>query len=460
MDQTTSSLADYALGTHFDDLPTEIVRQAKRRLIDTIACVAAAYDEPLSVMARAVAERQSGNPSAGVWGSSSRSTPEAAAFANGVMLRFLDYNDMYRVTTGGHPSDVIAAVLSVADAVRANGRDTLNAIVVAYEVYCMYCEVTDLNEKGWDQPVYGVIASAIGAGKLLGLSRQEMGEAISLAVVPNMAMLQTRRGELSSWKGAAAANAARNGVFAAILAKEGFTGPEAVFEGPSGFFELAGKFDVALDGSSERITRTNMKCFPVCYHGQAAVRAALNLHGKVRPEDVAAIRVETYAQALREMASDKTRWAPESRETADHSLPFVVAAALTDGWLTPRSFTAARLRDPALKALMGKIEVGRDDEFVARYPVSASCRLIVTKKDGARIIEEVRSPEGHSDNPLSDAALESKYFGLFQDYGPDEQAQEVLRALWRFDEFDDVRDVLALLRREQTAERSARVVNA
>ena len=222
MDTTTSGLADFASRAEFSDLPAETVHECKRRLIDTLACAVGAYNEPLSHMARAVAKRYSappGAPAASVWGATWQTTPEAAAFANGAMLRFLDINDLYRVKGGGHPSDVIAGIVAVAEAVHADGASVVNAVTLAYDVYCSFIETIDINSMGWDHPVYSAMASALGAGKLLHLSREQMGNAVSLALAPNMALWQTRCGELSSWKGCAAANASRNAVFAAFLAQ-------------------------------------------------------------------------------------------------------------------------------------------------------------------------------------------------------------------------------------------------
>jgi 2-methylcitrate dehydratase len=166
----------------------------------------------------------------------------------------------------------------------------LNAICLAYEVYCNFVEAIDINSKGWDQPVYSVLASVLGAGKLMGLTREEMANAVALALVPNLALEQTRRGELSTWKGCAAANASRNAVFAAILAADGFTGPSDVFEGRSGLWNALGRFDWDLPqhGGAQRILRTHIKLLPVCYHGQSAAWAALELHPHVRIGDIQA----------------------------------------------------------------------------------------------------------------------------------------------------------------------------
>lgn len=448
MDATTLRLVDFASRADFADLPLETVHECKRRLIDTVACALGAYDEPLSKMARALAKRYSGTPAASVWGCTWQTTPEAAAFANGVMLRFLDISDQYRVKSGGHPSDVIAGVLAVGEAMHADGAAVINAVTLAYDVYCSFCEAVDINSKGWDQPVYAGLACTLGAGKLLHLSREQMGNAVSLSLTPNMALFQTRHGELSSWKGCAAANASRNGVFAAFLAQDGFTGPTAVFEGKSGLWDIVGRFDWQVSigrGAPHRVTRTNMKCFPICYHGQSAVWAALEIRARVRAQDISQITIETYRNAIEMMGDDPTRWAPKTRETADHSLPYVVAIALLDGEVTSQSFSGERLLDPAVVKLMRKVKINENAEFSAQYPESAWCRLRIRTVSGEDVVTEARYPKGHINNPMDDKDLEAKFRDLFRAYGDESQCEAALRGLWNLEHANDIGDVLRLL---------------
>ena len=253
------------------------MHECKRHLIDTFASALGAYDEPVAQMARAMASRSRSDDAASVWGSSIQTSAESAAFANGVMVRLLDISDTYLGKSRGHPSDVISGIFAVAESVRADGKSLINAIVLAYDVYCSFCQAIDINSKGWDQPVYGVLGCVLGVGKLLGLTREQMANAVSLALAPNMALAQSRRGHLSSWKGCAGANASRNAVFAALLAKQGFTGPPAVFEGEGGLWDVIGRFDWPLPEDAHMITQTHVKTLPVCYHGQSAVLAALDL---------------------------------------------------------------------------------------------------------------------------------------------------------------------------------------
>lgn len=448
MDAMTAHLVDFALQSRYSQFSETTVHECKRRIIDTFACAVGAYDEPLSCMARAVAERCTGTPSATVWGSTHASTPEAAAFANGVMLRLDDISDNYRVKSGGHPSDLIAGIIAAGEAVHADGAAVIEAITIAYDVYCSFCESFDLNSKGWDQPVYGVLAGVLGIGKLLKLNREQMGHAVALALVPNMALFQTRSGELSSWKGCAGGNASRNALFAAFLARDGFTGPTAPFAGPAGLYDIVGRFDWQVVANGEvphRVTQTHLKCYPVCGHGQSATQAAVEVHPRVRGEEISEVLVEVYRMGVEMMANDPSRWAPTTRETADHSLPYVVAVGLLDGEVVPRAFAPERLVDPAVTALMKKIKVAESPELSARFPESWSSRLRVRLASGNEITHEVRHPRGHVKDPLSDAQLEAKFRGMFRDYGDEAQCSAVLKALWNLNLANDVGQVLKTL---------------
>jgi 2-methylcitrate dehydratase len=412
VDKTTAYLVDYAMAVDYSRLSPSTIEACKSRLLDTLGCAFGAYRAPLSVSARELAHEYSGSRKVSVLGSAPQTTPEMAAFANGVMMRFLDMNDMYREKSGGHPSDVFAAVLAAAEAVRADGPSFITAAAIAYEIFCSFCDSIDINSKGWDQPVYGALGSALACGKLLRLSREQMGDAVALAVAPNMALMQTRRGELSSWKGCAAANGSRNAVFAALLAHKGFTGPDEVFEGRDGVWRAVGKFDWApLDAaaSPERITRTHLKCFAIGYHGQAAAWAAQEMRARVAIGDIEEIGIDIYRSAVDMMGTDASRWEPKTRETADHSLPYVVATVLLDGTIGDDSFSPEKLRDPRKLGLMRRTRVREDPAISAQYPEAAPCRITVRTKNGEAVEVFVRYPKGHTGNPLDQRGVEDKF---------------------------------------------------
>jgi 2-methylcitrate dehydratase len=446
MDGTTARLVDCALGAEYAKLPAEAVHECKRRLIDTLACIVAAYDEPLCAQARAVAQRYSANGGASVIGCRWQAMPEAATFANGVMMRYFDMMDTYLGKTRGHPSDAIMSILAVGEALHADGRAVIGAIVLAYDVFCTFCDAIDINSRGWDQPVIGGIAGVLGIGRLMGLSRDQMASAISLALAPNMALFRTRRGELSHWKGCAAANGARNAVFAAYLARDGINGPTEVFEGKYGLWDAVGKFDWPLRSGDAPylVTQTHLKAFPIVYHAQPTAWAGLDLRAKVKLDEIADLRIDTYRTAVDMNGTDPSRWAPQTRETADHSLPYVLAAVLKDGEITEHSFAGDKLTDPALRALMQKIKVFEDPALTAQYPQSAPCRVTARLASGREIVCEVVNPKGHVSNPFSDREIEDKFRTSFKTYGSDAECERALLGLRDIDRANNIGDVMKL----------------
>ena len=444
-DRTTATVVDFTQHSSYDVLPADVVHQCKLRLIDTFASALGAYGNPVSVMARNVAAHSRADAPASVWGSAIQTTPEAAAFANGVMTRLLDISDTYLGKSRGHPSDMISGVLAVAESVHADGKSLINAIVLAYDVYCSFCQHIDVNAKGWDQPVYGVLGCVVGAGKLLGLSRAKMANAVALALAPNMALAQSRRGALSNWKGCAGANASRNAVFAAMLANDGFTGPTAVFEGEGGLWEVIGRHDWPLPEGMHMITQTHIKGLPVCYHGQSTVYAALELRERVALDAIESIQVDTYRTAVSMMGADPTRWAPETRETADHSMPYVVAAALLDGKVVDESFADTRLHDPAIARLMAKVKVTEDARLTGLYPEGSPGRVSVRTTGGKTHTVEVIYPKGHARNPMSDAEVIAKFHDMTGTRLSQPQRERVLESLWNLERCNDVAGIVKQL---------------
>lgn len=443
-DATVERLVAYTQRARYDTLSRNTVHEAKRRLIDTFASALGAYDEPVSVMARAVAGRYRSDDVARVWGSSIFTTPELAAFANGVMTRSLDVSDTYLGRSRGHPSDMTSGLVAVAEIAHADGKLLIAAMSLAYDVYCSFCEYVDVNAKGWDQPVYTVLGCALGVAKLMRLDAEQTGHALSLALTPNMALAQARRGSLSSWKGCAGANAARNAVFAALLAKEGFTGPTAVFEGSGGLWEAIGRPEWPLP-DAPMIGETHTKSLPVCYHGQSAVLAALELRERVDVGAIASIEVEGYQTAVFMMGSDASRWAPATRETADHSLPYCIAMALLDGRVTRDSFAESRLHDPAIAELMRKVKVNEDPALSAQYPESAPGRVTIRMVSGETHVLEIRYPKGHEKSPMTDDEIERKFLDLSSGRLDRERCGKALDALWHLDGARDIGTITALL---------------
>jgi 2-methylcitrate dehydratase len=413
--------------------------------LDAFTCALAAYDHPTSELARKSAQRLSASNPATIWGSRIKTSPEAAAFTNGVMTRLLDISDTYLGKSRGHPSDMISGLVAVAEANQCDGKSLLGAMALAYDVYCSFAAAIDVNSIGWDQPVYSILGTVLGVGRLLKLNREQMGQAIALALAPNMSLAQSRRGHLSNWKGAAGPNASRNAVFAAQLAQDGFTGPSAVFEGEGGLWDIIGRHDWPIPEGRFWISETHIKGLPVCYHGQSSVYAALELRPRVTLDSIEEIQVHAYKASVAMMGTDANRWAPATHETADHSLPFCVASALRDGEFNEHTFSTERLHDPAMLALMAKVKVAEDPRLSAAYPEGAPGRVAIRLKGGAVLEKEFIYPKGHAKAPMSEAEVVAKFNSMTAPRLDAARRAQVIDSIGKFEKSPSVDGLLELL---------------
>jgi len=297
--------------------------------------------------------------------------------------------------------------------VGASGREVITAIVLGYELQCRLCDAASLRAHGWDHVYYGALSTALLASWLYRSAVSETAHALGLAGVCNFATRQTRTGQISDWKACAFSNAARNGIFAARLAREGLTGPVEIFEGPKGLFRMVtGPFELHwAEGPDDwMIRRTYIKYWPAEYHAQSAIDAALQLHRQIADwRQIESVRIESFEAAVSIIGSEPEKWRPTSRETADHSLGYCVAVALIDGALTHASFNDDRLRDPAVLGLLDRIQIVETDECNAGYPDGIPNRVIVRLRDGREFSQLVKYPRGHAGNPMTDDEVIAKF---------------------------------------------------
>lgn len=439
-------LAEYAAGVNFADLAPETVHEVKRRVLDSFGCAYGAYDSEVGKIVRKVALGAHSRPGAGLIGVRHPAFPPLAAFANGALVRYLDFNDTYLSLEPAHPSDNIPACFAAAEAAGAGGEALIAAIALAYEIQCRLCDAASIRARGWDHVTYGCFSTALAAGKLLGLDVDQLEQAVNLAGVNAAAVRQTRVGQLSHWKGCAFANAARNGVFAAWLAAQGMTGPNEIFEGPMGFWkQVSGPFELEPEewGPPSMIRRTSIKFWPAEYHSQSAIDAALTLRREAGgPPDVASLRIASFDAAVDIIGSEVEKWNPTTRETADHSLPYCVAVALLDGEVGLEQFSDARIQRGDAHALMQKISIVRDAELNARYPEGIPNRLELTTTDGRTLVHEVTFPRGHAHNPMTDAEVRAKYTALARLQLPEDRAATLAEHVMRLDQ-EDPRAIMA-----------------
>jgi 2-methylcitrate dehydratase len=449
MTTLVEQLSRYAATLSYDDLPPEVVHQAKRLIIDTVGCALGGYPSDPARIARDIAATVRSSEPVTVIGSGERTSLDLATFANGVMIRFLDFNDGYTSTgESGHPSDSIAAVLSSAEMRRRNGRDAITATVLAYEVFCRVCDAVDLKPLGFDHVTIGGMASTAAAARLLGLSEAEIAQALNLAIAANVALYQTRIGNVSMWKGCAYANASRNGVFAALLAARGMTGPSPIFEGVGGYFKAVSRKPFELStmgggGHPYKIMDCSIKRFPLGQYSQTVVEAALQLRHRITsPDDIAEIRIETVTTAIRLMAGDIDKWEPTTRESADHSMPYTVAVALIHGEVEEKHFGPLYLRDPRILELTKRVKASASEEADRRMPDAMLCRMELVTRSGESHRAVVEYHKGHWKNPMSETELEAKFRKLASQVLEPPRIERLLESLWRLDELEDAGELV------------------
>jgi len=448
-------LAHYACSLQFEDLSKEVVHEVKRRVIDSIGCALGAWNEEPCVIARNVASEFSAKNGATIIGTNHKAPPDWAAFATGCCIRYFDYNDTYLSKEPAHPSDNIAAALAMAENLGANGRQLITAVALAYEVQCRFCDVASIRARGWDHVTYGAFSTALACAKLMKLDLEKTRHAVNIAGVACAAMRQARVGELSHWKGVAFANAARHGVYSALLACAGMTGPAPIFEGQMGFEKQLGvslgkigeKFSVPFPkmdhGPASMILNTSIKYWPAEYHSQSAIEAALLLRKEITDlAQVRALTIESHDASVDIIGSEPEKWKPETRETADHSLPYITAIALIDGEVTSKQFERERFADPKVWKFLEKVKVERNAELSAIYPGAVANIVHVDLSGGIRLTKRVDYPLGHAKNPLKDSEVEVKFNALVRPKLSEERAKKIVDLVWKLDEVKNVNGLM------------------
>lgn len=380
----------------------------KIRILDALGCAFAALDaEPVRTI-RSLLDDFGGRPRCTLVGGG-RTAPDRAAFFNGALVRYLDFNDAYLAPGETcHPSDSLSAVLAAAEDAGSSGRTLMAALAVAYQVQCRLSDEAPVRSRGFDHTTQGACAVAAGVARALGLDVDRTANAMAIAVTTSPALRVTRTGTLSHWKGLAAPHAALVGTHAAYLASRGITGPPEAFEGNKGFMEtISGPF--AIDWSAEdleRVTRTSLKRFDAEVHAQSSIEALLELlhtERPARPARVRRIEVDVFDVAHRIIGGGEegTKTSVRTKEQADHSLPYMLAVAALDGTLMPEQYAPERVVRDDVQALLHRVVVRVDPVFSERFPREHACRVRVELEDGRVLAKEKRDYLGFWTRPMS-----------------------------------------------------------
>ncbi len=442
LDDVLAALVATMRATSGQVLNEGVVAGAKRMMVDAIGCAIGATPENAPQTVASIANQVTTRRPCTVIGRNAGTTAELAAFANGVLVRYLDLNDTYVTATRvGHPSDYIPAVLAAGEEGGADGRSILAAVSLVYEVYCGLMDGIELSGAHYDNVVYGSVASALGAAYLWGLSDGQIANAVGLALIPNIALRATRFGVVSEWKGCASGNACRNGLFAARLASRGITGPDEPFSGRGGLCEATGstiRWDrLRRNDRSPAVLESHLKRYPAGFFAQTAIDAAAEIRVGLPPlQQIESIDVRTCDEALRLMANDPSKWAPGTRDVADHSLPYVVAVTLLRGYIDGTSFEDHVLGDATVRSVIKKVNVIADEACNEAWPEAVLSKVSVHLNDGRELTSEVRFHHGHARNPLSLDELRTKFMSLTEPVVGRSAGESILEGIDRLEEIN------------------------
>ncbi|MCG3114908.1 MAG: MmgE/PrpD family protein [Candidatus Manganitrophus sp. SA1] len=447
-------LASFVVNASYENL-SDAARQAlKIRILDSIGCAIGALDgEPIRLI-RAHLEDFGGAERCTLVGGG-RNAPDRAAFYNSALVRYLDFNDSYLAKGETcHPSDNLGSVLAAAEYSDRSGKDLLAALAVAYQVQCRLSDVAPVRNKGFDHTTQGSYAAAAGVARALGLDPTRTAHAVAISGTAFNALRVTRTGLLSHWKGLAYPNTAFGATHAAFLAMRGITGPLEVFEGNKGFMEsIAGRFEIDWQREDlERVTRTIIKKYNAEIHSQSAIEGILELKQEepFSPADVERIEIEIFDVAHKIIGGgeegDKT--IVLNKEQADHSLQYMVAAALLDDQVMPEQYLPDRIERRDVQTLLHKITVRPRKDFSDRFPDEMPCRLIVSLRNGRMLIKEKRDYEGFYTRPMQWETVSRKFEQLSKRYADASLRRDIREAVSRIEEIQ-TRDLMRLLSRVQ-----------
>ena len=445
-------LAAFAVQASYDDLSNAAREQLKIRVLDALGCAIGALNSEPIRMIHAQTDEFGGAGRCTLIGGG-QTAPDRAAFYNCALVRYLDFNDSYLAPGETcHPSDNIGAVLAAAEYSGGSGREFLTAVAVAYQVQCRLSDVAPVRAKGFDHTTQGSYAVAAGVSKALGLDQRKTANAIAICGTAFNALRVTRTGALSHWKGLAYPNTAFACTHATFLAMRGVTGPAEVLEGNKGFMDaIAGRFE--LDWSREnleRVTQTIIKKYNAEIHSQATLEGVLELkreHG-YRAEEIARIDIETFDVAYHIIGGgeegDKT--AIQTKEEADHSLPYMVAVAILDDQVMPEQYRPERIRQEDVQSLLRRVAIRPAEAYSRQFPVRMPCRITITLRDGRTLVKEKEDYEGFHSRPLRWETVVQKFERLAAPYTDAALRREIIDATTKL-EGVQVTDLTGLLAR-------------
>ena len=449
----TARISRWAEQLEFAHLSDAAVHEAKRYLLDSLGCALGGFGQHDVKIALEVLSEHAGQGPATVIGTGARMDPVSASLLNALMVRVMDYNDIYWKQDPSHPSDIIPAALACGERTGKSGRDLIVAIVLGHEFEMRLCEAAfpGIRERGWHHATLTAFVSPMVAGKMLDLDWEKMQHAIGISGSRMATLGAVTAGKLTMMKNTVDPMATQSGVLAALLAERGYSGPEHVIDGKEGLVQCMGprwKLELLEEGLGEawRITQCGMKAFPTEALTHAPISCVLDLikHNDLTPERIEEVHIRSLARAA-DILADASKYDPRSKETADHSLPYVIAAAIADRQVTPLQFTDEKIMDPTIRAQLNKVKVTADPEIEALFPELQRVIVKITTTDGQEFTQQIDYPKGDPRNPLTDREVEEKFDALAEPLLSADRRQRVKDTVWKADELYSITELMQLL---------------
>jgi len=454
MSTMTHTLAEFTVGLRYEDIPEDARVAAKRFIFDSVGCALGGLKQEDPEIYMKVLRYLGGNPHATILGTAEKMSLVDATLVNALLIRVMDYNDIYWMQDPSHPSDIIPAALCVGEHLGKSGADILTAIIIAYEIEMRLCEfaVPGIRERGWHHATLTQFASPFTAGKVMDLTVDQLVQAAGISGSAHGSTGSVTAGKLTMMKNTVDPLATAAGVEAALLAKEGYTGPEHAIDGKEGLMQCLGEAwdnDKLVGGLGEsfRITRCGMKAYPTEALTHAPITATLNLirRHELAPENIAAVEIKTIARAA-DILSDPSKYEPQSKETADHSLPYCIAAACARARVTPEEFKDESIQDPAIRHFLPLIRVTAEPEYEALFPDKQPNHVTIETTSGERFEEYVEFPRGHYTMPLEKVDLVQKFAALASPELSEAQVEGIYDLIMEFDNLETMAPLFEAVR--------------
>jgi len=449
----TARMSRWATQLQFDQLTAEAIREAKRYLLDSLGCALGGYQQHDVEIALEVLEATGGEGPSTVIGTGKRMDPVSASLLNALMVRVMDYNDIYWQQDPSHPSDIIPAALACGERTGRSGADLIVGIVLGHEFEMRLCEAAfpGIRERGWHHATLTAFVSPMVAAKMLDLDWEQMQHAIGISGSRMATLGAVTAGKLTMMKNTVDPMATQSGVLAALLAERGYTGPEHVIDGKEGLVHCMGpewKLEILEAGLGDgfRITQCGMKAFPTEALTHAPISCTLDLikDNDLEPDQVEKVHIRSLGRAA-DILADPSKYDPRSKETADHSLPYVIAAAVAERQVTPVQFTDEKIMDPTIRAQLNKVEVVADPEIEALFPELQRVIVKIVTTDGREFEKQIDYPKGDPRNPLTDQEIEEKFDALAAPVLSEEQRAEVKEAVWRLESLETITELMRMM---------------